>query len=146
MTKHDSMVNDETCHHDVPEESYEDKIKRMMDMADKINNGTSKPTRQQYLVSCLAEEASEIAQQAMKAARFGLEDAPEWIEPEHFENNARKILKEYMDLNVIITMMVQEGFLPAPDMDSEISKQHIEDKVNRVNTYYAYTRQKEDWK
>ena len=55
----------------------------------------------QYLLIKLAEEASEIAQVALKTAQFGLDE----IYPNLTETNAERIYSELNDLAAIVIML-----------------------------------------
>lgn len=51
-------------------------------------------TEREYLLTCLAEECMEVAQRAMKAQRFGLDET----QREHPLDNAARIRLELADL------------------------------------------------
>lgn len=94
--------------------------------------------REQYLLTKLAEEASEVAQIALKTQQFGMDE----ICPQLPETNKQRIHKELNDLFGIIEMLNSEyNFGYTPD-DNEIAA-----KINKVNKYYGYSiqcRQVED--
>lgn len=86
--------------------------------------------REQYLLTKLAEEASEIAQIALKTQQFGMNE----ICPQFPETNKQRIRKELNDLLGVIEMLNREyEFNFIPD-DNEIAA-----KINKVNKYYNYS-------
>lgn len=87
--------------------------------------------RQQYLLNKLAEEATEVAQQALKAAQFGLDEA----EPEQRKSNAERCHDEIDDMLGVIEMLNEEfGFNFQSQMDRRWAKK---DKVNKYAAYSA---------
>lgn len=86
--------------------------------------------REQYLLCKLAEEASEIAQIALKTQQFGMDEV--YLT----DSNKERIHKELNDLLGIIEMLNAEyNFNFFPD---DIQ---IQEKVDKVNLYYAYSKQ-----
>lgn len=86
--------------------------------------------REQYLLTKLAEEASEIAQIALKTQQFGMDE----ICPQLPETNKRRIHKELNDLLGVIEMLnIECNFDYIPD------KNEIVAKINKVNKYYDYS-------
>lgn len=86
--------------------------------------------RQQYLLNKLAEEATEVAQQALKAAQFGLDEA----EPEQRKSNAERCHDEIDDMLGVIEMLNEEfGFNFQSQMDRRMMKKQ------KVNKYAAYS-------
>jgi len=61
-------------------------------------------TRQQYLLTKLAEECSEVAQRALKAAHFG----PGEIQPGQPMTNAERLHQEFCDLIGVAYMLTHE--------------------------------------
>lgn len=61
-------------------------------------------TRQEHLLTILAEECMEVAQRATKALRFGLEE----VQPEQEASNSERILYEYADLLALMEMIFGE--------------------------------------
>jgi hypothetical protein len=84
--------------------------------------------RQQYLLIKLAEEASEVAQIALKSAQFGLETTG----PCQTKSNVELLNGELNDLMALVEMLTEEG---ANGID--ISDEHIEAKKLKVNTFYG---------
>jgi len=83
-------------------------------------------TREQYLLTCLAEEAVEVAQRATKAARFGLDE----VQPGQGLNNRRRLEGELEDLLGVMRML---NLNPNPQM--------FRKKEERVEKYMAYSRE-----
>ena len=86
--------------------------------------------RQQYLLTKLAEEASEIAQIALKTQQFGMDE----ICPQPPETNKQRIHKELNDLLGVVEMLNQECCFDYQPDDGEIAA-----KINKVNKYYGYS-------
>ena len=82
-------------------------------------------TYEQYLLTCLAEECNEVAQRAIKAARFGLFET----QPGHTQDNKFRLEEELGDLLGVMAML---GLVPDP--------QKMVGKSDRVNKYYAYSK------
>lgn len=61
--------------------------------------------KQQYLLIKLAEEASEIAQAALKAAQFGMNS----YHPETEISNTTQLFTELDDLHGVINLLRNEG-------------------------------------
>jgi hypothetical protein len=64
----------------------------------------------EHLLTCLAEECSEIAQEVAKALRFGLDDKKSGQDL----TNAQRIAQEFNDLLAVYDMLRHEGLLPSP--------------------------------
>lgn len=65
-------------------------------------------TRTEHLLTILAEECAEVAQRATKALRFGLQET----EPGQNDNNATRLVGEYVDLLAVVEMLCDNGALP----------------------------------
>lgn len=84
--------------------------------------------RKQYLLCKLAEEASEVAQIALKTQQFGLDEVYEK------DSNRTRCHGELNDLLTVVDMLNDEfdfGFV----RDTS-SREHKETKMNK---YYAYS-------
>lgn len=86
--------------------------------------------RQSYLLSKIAEEAAEVAVEALKAQQFGLED--------RFQNgpsNAERLAAEVSDLLTVIGVLSAEfGF------ESTVTINQVNPgKVDKVDHYYHQT-------
>lgn len=84
-------------------------------------------TNVQYLLSKLSEEAAEIAQIALKAQQFGLDEVYQ------VETNKQRIFKELNDLLGIVAMLnEEEDFGFAPDTAAMAAK------AEKVKHYRQY--------
>lgn len=83
----------------------------------------------QYLLCKLAEEASEVAQIALKAQQFGLDE----VYPKVGLRNSERLTQELNDLMASITMLVEAGYVYQPD-DIAIQK-----KYEKVEKYMEYS-------
>lgn len=84
--------------------------------------------RTQFLLMKLAEEASEVAQIALKTAQFGLE------ETYTDKTNVERIYAELNDIIAIVGMLnEQEGF------DYDTDDEAIDAKIKKVEHYLKYS-------
>ena len=84
--------------------------------------------RLQFLLTKLAEEASEVAQIALKTQQFGLDEVYQ------VDSNKTRCHAEINDLLAVVYMLNAEfdfGFTP--------NEQSIIDKAEKVNKYYQYS-------
>ena len=82
---------------------------------------------QQYLLTKLAEEASEVSQNALKACLFGYESKdPREI---NGQTNLEKLINEINDLMAVLYLL---QIMEAPDRD------WMERKAKKVNEYYEF--------
>lgn len=86
----------------------------------------------EHLIACLAEEGSEIAQDAMKSLRFGLQDR-NVLNPTG-PTNQERLVNELNDLLGVAEMLVTVGALP-PDWQSAAKQQAKREKVARFMAY-----------
>lgn len=91
-------------------------------------------TREEHLLSCLAEECCEIGQRVSKALRFGLQE----VQPGQTLTNAERIVAEYHDLLAVAFMLKEEGLLPFP---SNPPLDLVDAKVAKVEKFMAYARE-----
>lgn len=86
----------------------------------------------EHLITCLGEEASEIAQDCCKSLRFGLNDV-NVLKPKG-PNNRERLLTELNQLLAVVSLLVEEGILPAGwcDVDAQIAKKK---KVKKFMDY-----------
>ena len=94
--------------------------------------------RQQFLLTKLAEEASEVAQIALKTQQFGFDET----RPDQPFSNRERIHQELIDLFTIISMLNEETELEFEfDVeDDETCASRVEMKKAKVNKYYEYSR------
>ena len=102
-------------------------------------------TRQDHLLVLVAEEATEIALQACKALRFGLEDTKPGDDT---ATNAVRIVHEFTDLLTVLEMLSKESkffdetasnLLPSQNERMQVKRE----KVERLLPY-SYTRDRLD--
>jgi hypothetical protein len=97
-------------------------------------------TREDHLLTILAEECNEVGQRCHKALRFGIHET----QPE--ENggkpgcgtNAERIMQEYADLCGVMGMLTQDRSLTMPANFLDM----VEAKRKRVEHYLEYSRTK----
>jgi len=85
-------------------------------------------TREQYLLTKLAEEAAEIAQMALKTQQFGLNE----VRAGQDLTNKQRLIGELNDLFAIVEILNDEydlGF--KPDYDATMKK------IEKIKKYYA---------
>lgn len=91
-------------------------------------------SRYQYLLTKLAEEASEVAQIALKTQQFGADE----VYPEQSKTNTQRIHSELIDLLAIVEMLNEEfNFNFATD--SEETWYCKLAKKEKINKYYRYS-------
>src|SRR5579872_1371766 len=93
-------------------------------------------TLQQFYLAKIAEEASEIAQIALKASQFGLTERY----PQDPKNNAERLCAELTDLQAMVLRLVDTS--PAGEFWFDIgSLDHvaIARKLQKVDHYLAYS-------
>lgn len=87
--------------------------------------------RLQYLLTKLAEEASEVAQIVLKTQQFGLDE----ICPNLPYSNKERCHQEINDFLAIIAILNDEfDFNYDPDRDQ------ISAKISKINKYYQYSK------
>ncbi len=89
--------------------------------------------RTQFLLTKLAEECNEVAQRALKAQQFGMDEVQEG----QSENNEQRLTRELHDLFAAIETLVEEGYLPDP-MEHPERFERIDAKKAKVEKYYRY--------
>ncbi len=91
-------------------------------------------SRYQYLLTKLAEEASEVAQIALKTQQFGADSC----DPRDQVTNTERIHAELIDLLTIVEMLNEE-FSFNFATDSEETWYCKLAKKEKVNKYYRYS-------
>lgn len=88
-------------------------------------------TLEQYLLGKLAEEANEVAQRALKAQQFGLDETQKGKD----EDNAGRIYGELNDLNGIVALLNDniEGFDYEPDPEAIAAKGNKVEKYKKLS-------------
>lgn len=88
-------------------------------------------TEDEHLLSCLAEECSEVAQRVSKALRFGLNE----IQPGQPLTNAQRLSIELTDLYAVREMLLDQGLIP------ELDPVAITEKKAKVKKFMEYARE-----
>lgn len=91
--------------------------------------------RQEYMLTCLAEECLEVAKRCTKALRFGLDE----VQPGHELTNADRIQEEMIDVLTIHRMLKEEGLLPVGLLNEDLMA--METKREKVEKFMAYSRE-----
>lgn len=90
----------------------------------------TKMSHEQFLLIKLAEEASEIAQIALKTAQFGMTEK----HPDLPLNNKERIHLELNDLNAIVDELNSwANFEYTPNYEAKINK------IEKLNTFLGYS-------
>lgn len=84
---------------------------------------------QQFLLTKLAEESSEIAQIALKTQQFGVDEA----RPGQPRTNAERVYCELDDLLAIVEMLNEDGLGYLPN------RERIEAKKDKVRRFLQYS-------
>ena len=90
-------------------------------------------TNEQYLLGKLAEEAGELAQIAIKAQQFGIEEV--FVIKDIRISNRERIKAEFNDVIGIINMLnIEEGIDIAQDDTAQTAK------MNKTNKWRKYSK------
>lgn len=85
--------------------------------------------REEYLLDCLSEECSELAQVASKSIRFGLDNKVPNSEEE--KTNTDDLITEYLQIIAVIEMLQENGSIPKIDYrKADKIKTRKKEKVN----------------
>lgn len=89
---------------------------------------------QQYLLTCIAEEATEVTKDATKAIRFGLYDFNE-----HNGNvpNAQRLIQELNELIALVELAGSKGYLDLSMLNDQVVKNN---KIMKYEKYAQYAR------
>lgn len=90
--------------------------------------------KEEYILTCLIEECSEIQKCATKALRFGLNDK----DPRKKDSltNKEKLIDEINDCLAILDLLTDENILPKNLVNSE----KIQGKLDRIIAFASYSR------
>jgi len=91
-------------------------------------------TKQEYLIQCLSEEASEVAQAASKCLRFGLDN--EW--PGYNGTALDRMLEEVYDFLAVFEMIEKE--ISGADVPYDRAIKMMCAKKNKVASMMEYSR------
>ncbi len=89
--------------------------------------------RCEHLLTCLAEECTEVGQRVSKALRFGLSE----VQNGHALSNAERIVDELEDLIAVASILEAEGIIA----DFQPSEVRVADKRARIERFMAISRQ-----
>ena len=87
--------------------------------------------KQEYLLTCIAEECGELQHAIFKMLRFGTEDR----HPDGGDTNVENFFKELTDLVAVIDLAEQEGVLP----EVQTPEQGIQAKQEKVLEFMEYS-------
>lgn len=85
----------------------------------------------EHLLTCAAEEGTEVAQAGHKALRFGLDD----INPKTGRSNRIDLVAEVNDLLGVLELLQENGVL----LDGLFDRDAIEAKKSRVLTWMDHS-------
>ena len=91
-------------------------------------------TRNEHLLTCLAEECAEVGQRVSKALRFGLQE----VQPGQPLTNAERIVEELGDLMAVVQMLTNAGLLSMQDPDYD---KKIAEKIRKVERFMRYAQE-----
>ena len=100
-------------------------------------------TRQEHLLSCLAEECTEVGKEVSKIHRFGLNNSPiQSLGGKVLEPNSERLQQEVIDVIAVVDMLHEsEGLFPVFD-DEEEFEERIAAKQAKVEKYMKYAHSK----
>lgn len=87
-------------------------------------------TREQNLLTRLAEECAETSQRATKGILFGLDE----VQIGQDLTNAQRLIYEFNDIYAIMLLLQKEGFI-----GDFIDNDAIERKMEKLKKYNAYS-------
>ena len=91
---------------------------------------------EQYLLTCIMEEAAEVAKAASKAIRFGINE----VYPETKETNIDRLARELNDLDAVVSMFIGELGDDGKDfMRKSVNPGHIKQKKDKMIQYMEYS-------
>lgn len=90
-------------------------------------------TREQFLLTKLAEECNEVAQMALKTQQFGKDE----VKPDQLLTNGQRLRAEIIDLLTMACMLIEEF-----DYDFDFNESDINAKVARIAKYYKISQER----
>jgi len=93
-----------------------------------------KLTKQQYLLTCLAEECAEVAQMCSKSMRFGLDETKQGLN----ETNAERLFVEFVDLCTVMGLII-DGYCDKLDTSEKRMVELQEKKLEKIKKYLDYS-------
>jgi hypothetical protein len=88
-------------------------------------------TKNELLLTILAEECVETAQRATKSIRFGIDE----IQKNQELNNSERLIYEFNDIYAVMEMLLEEGVI-----STIIDRDAIEKKKQKILKYMEYSR------
>jgi len=92
--------------------------------------------KKEHLLTCLAEECSELQQAISKALRFGLDDGS----PDKTTTNLQDIKQELIDIKSVVEMIQDEGIWERPGKIYEENR--MAEKIAKVQKYMDYAKKR----
>jgi len=90
--------------------------------------------RREHLLTCLAEECTEVGQRVAKALRFGLDE----VQAGQTLTNRQRIAEEYRDLVAVANILVEEGILAVHEM--AVRQKDVEAKRAKIERFMEISR------
>lgn len=88
--------------------------------------------RREHLLTCLAEECTEVGQRVAKALRFGLAE----VQRDQPLTNAERIVDELHDLFAVAAILRREGVIP----DFVPTETRVQAKLAKIERYMEIAR------
>ena len=88
----------------------------------------------EHLLTCLAEECTEVGQRVAKALRFGLAE----IQAGQDLTNRERIAEEWRDLYAVANILIEEGILPVHLMS--IDQAQVDRKRAKIERFMTISR------
>lgn len=95
----------------------------------------------EHLLTILAEECSEVAKNASKALRFGVDEVYRGPENPRLLSNRERIVDELEDLRVIIDILKDYGIALEIESGEEAEKRRAAKRM-KVFRYVGYARER----
>lgn len=90
--------------------------------------------RREHLLTCLAEECTEVGKRVAKALRFGLNE----VQAGQTLTNRQRIAEEYRDLVAVANILVEEGILAVHEM--AVRQKDVEAKRAKIERFMEISR------
>lgn len=92
-------------------------------------------TRNEHLLTILAEECNEVAHRVSKILRFGMKD----IQKDQELDNEQRLMMEVIDLFSIVEILHEEKIIDLENLGIDLNK-HSQGKIERVKKYLEYSK------
>lgn len=90
--------------------------------------------RREHLLTCLAEECTEVGQRVAKALRFGLTE----VQAGQPLTNRARISEELRDLVAVVAILIDEGVLDGDECLT--SAEHVDAKRAKIERFMEISR------